>query len=45
MRLRFARGERIRLHPDDVAGVLVGSFLLAADIVARLPKPADPAVA
>jgi len=45
MRLRFARGERIRLQLDDVAGVFVGSFHLAADIVARLPKPADPAVA
>lgn len=41
MRLRFAIGERIRLQPDDVAGVFVGSFHLAADIVERLPLPSE----
>ena len=42
MEVAFDLGERIALTPDQLGGVFLGCFFLAADILERLPRPPEP---
>lgn len=42
MEVGFDLGERIALTPDQLGGVFLGCFFLAADILERLPRLPEP---